>query len=376
VTARVVHVDGPSGVGAADPAPCAVLPVFRYRNLPEHPGLSPATLFAGSCPELDRDPDRWAPVTVLGSVTGCLSSPAARDAAGWLSAFADDPAEPAATVLVPGLADSVAATVGTLEPGARLLLVTLRTVLPVEHRSREEYEAALPKRKRDRVRNERSLLRRGGRTIEVEPLTPALIGELVTLQGNTQRRHGSPFVEEQYAERLRRLAASGLADTVATFVCRHGGRAIGYVLGLVRDRVLTVYAAGLDYQRTGSSAEYFNLLVHEPVDYCLRSGLRGVDLGQGGLPQKLQRGGRPEPLWSLLVRHPPEWTAAAGRLHNRTRAALLGWRHARYLSPSLRERLGRIARTGAVDFTTTRMWWTVGTGDGPEGHASPEGDRR
>jgi acyl-CoA synthetase (AMP-forming)/AMP-acid ligase II len=376
VTARVARRVR-SGGAAAGPGPvCAVVPVFRYGGRPRHPGLDPAVLFMGASAHLDRSPRAWEPVTMVGSVAGSVTSPAASDVEAWVAAIHDQRAETGATVVVPYLADAVAATIWTLVPGAELLLTGARAVLEVRHRSREEYEAALPKRKRAGVRYERKLLRRGSRSIDIEPLTPAVIEEVAALQASTQRRHGSyPSTVDDFVERYTRFASSDLSRSMVTFVCRHRGRAVGYVSGLVRDGMFWVYGAGLDYERTGSYAEYFNLLIHEPVDYCLRHGLRGVDLGPGGLRQKLLRGGRPDLVWSLLVRPPAQWSPSASRLHNRSRAALVTRSHGRYMARAVADRLGRTAATGVADFDPAPRWWPGRTAD-DTGQRSTDGGGR
>jgi acyl-coenzyme A synthetase/AMP-(fatty) acid ligase len=364
VAVRVAR-SAPSGGQTADSGPVrAVLPVFRYGGRPQHPGLDPAELFMAASAHMDRSPRAWEPVTLLGSMAGSVTSPAASDVEAWLAAVYDLSVQDGATVMVPYLADQVAATIWQLLPEAELLLTGARAVLEVRHRSREAYEASLPRRKRADVRYERKLLRRGGRSVGIEPLTPAVIEEVAFLQANTQRRHGSyPSTVDDFVERYQRLATSPLAQAVVTFVCRHRGRAVGYVSGLVRDRMFLVYGAGLDYERTGSYAEYFNLLIHAPVDYCLLHGLRGVDLGPGGLRQKLLRGGRPDLIWSLIIRAPAEWSPSASRLHNRSRAALMRRSLGRYLAAAVVDRLDRMAATGVADFGSTPRWWPGQTTD-------------
>jgi hypothetical protein len=348
VAVQVAVPASPPGSGPANLH--AVVPVFHYSRRPEQSTRDPARLFTGSCPELDRSPSDWAPVTMLGSIGSTITSPAAVDPAAWVAAVYSDLDRSASTTVVPFLSDAVAAAIQPLVPDTALLLITARAVLDLPYRSWEEYEASLPKRKRTHVRYERRLLRRGGRTITIEPLSPASIAEVAPLQASTQQRHGADTTADDIAQEYARLAASALAGSVVLFICRHDDRAIGYAAGVVRDGIMLIYAAGLDYERTGSYAEYFNLLVHEPADYCLRNGLRGIDFGPGGFRQKMLRGGRLDPVWSLLVRSPPVWTPAISRRHNRIRAELLTLQFGQYLTKELADRLGQMVSTGEAHF--------------------------
>jgi hypothetical protein len=348
VAVQVAVPASPPGSGPADVH--AIVPVFHYSRRREQSTWDPARLFAGSCPELDRSPSAWAPVTMLGSIGGAITSPAAVDPAAWVAAVYSDLDRSASTIAVPYLSDAFAASIRPLVPDTALLLITARAVLDLPYRSWEEYEASLPKRKRTHVRYERRLLRRGGRTITIEPLGPATIAEIAPLQASTQQRHGADTTADDIAQEYARLATSALAGSVVLFICRHDDRAIGYAAGIVRDGTVLIYAAGLDYERTGSYAEYFNLLVHEPVDYCLRNGLRGIDFGPGGFRQKMLRGGRLDLIWSLLVRSPAVWTPAISRRHNRIRAELLAMQFGHYLTGDLADRLGQMVSTGEAHF--------------------------
>jgi hypothetical protein len=351
----------PPGDGPADLH--AALPVFHYSRRPKQFTRDPARLFAGSCPQLDRSPSAWAPVTLLGSVGSTITSPAAVDPAAWVAAVYSDLDRNSSTIAVPFLSDAVAASIRPLVPDTALLLITARAVLELPYQSWEEYEASLPKRKRTHVRYERRLLRRGGRTITVEPLSPASIAEVAPLQASTQQRHGADTTADDIAQEYSRLAASALAGSVVLFICRHNDHAIGYAAGVVRNETMLIYAAGLDYERTGSYAEYFNLLVHEPADYCLRNGLRGIDFGSGGFRQKVLRGGRLDLVWSLLVRSPPLWTPAISRRHNRIRAELLALQFGHYLTKELADQLGRMVTTGEAHFAA----------ETPDGDGQPPG---
>lgn len=328
----------------------AAVPEFRYGRQPRQPTRDPARLFAGSCPELDRSPSGWAPVTLLGSVGSTITSPSAVTPEAWVAALYNDLDRNSSTIAVPYLSDAVAASIRPLIPDADLLLLTARAMLDLPYRSREEYEASLPKRKRTHVRYERRLLQRGDRTITMEPLSPAAIAEVAPLQASTQQRHGAQTTSDDIAQEYSRLAASDLAGSMILFVCRQDGRAIGYSAGVVRNQTMLILAAGLDYERTGSYAEYFNLLVHEPVDYCLRNRLRGIDFGSGGFRQKVLRGGRLDLVWSLQLRSPTLWTAAISRRHNRIRAEMLGAQFGHYLTGKVADQLRHIAATGDAHF--------------------------
>jgi hypothetical protein len=90
-------------------------------------------------------------------------------------------------------------------------------------------------------------------------------------------------------------------------------------------------------------------MVHEPVRYCVEYGLSTVTFGLASYRQKLLRGGRFIPQYSLVLNPPPGWTAEHTRRQNRSAAQVLIQETEGLLAePELRV-LQRLARTGQVE---------------------------
>ncbi len=327
----------------------AVVPVFRYAGGPGNAHLHPGTLFGGARSVSDAEARRWEPVTVVGSASGYGTAPAVSGGpAAWAAAAEGESAARPGTVFVPHLTAADATALLAVLPDRPVLLTSVRVSVPVPAVAEGEYESTLSKRQRDRVRWERRLLVRGGRVVTAEPITEANVEEIAALQEKTQHRHGTYGDTRQFVERYRQIRTV-FGDALFAFVCRHDGRAIGSLSCIEYGSTLIGRSAGLDYERTGQYAEYFNLMIHEPVRHCLRRGLRELDLGVAGYRQKLLRGGVPVPVWSILLKPPVGWspvdTARANRAAARTLRAELG----PVCPPELAESFARIERTGTVE---------------------------
>ncbi|WP_232666736.1 GNAT family N-acetyltransferase [Pseudonocardia sp. TRM90224] len=324
----------------------AVVPVFGFAAGTANPLMHPGTLFGGAQSPSDATAERWEPLTVVGNVSGYSTVPVAADARAWAEA-ADQAWDRRAggTAWAPYLTGADVDGLSAALPGRPVLLTALRVVVPVPGSTLEEYYAAIPRRRRELARRERRQLAGAGREITVEELDEVNIPEFARLQVNTQRRHGS-FGDAAFFEVLFGQMAKALAGQVFAFVCRDGGRALGFMWAVRHGRALVARSIGLDYERVGAHAEYFNLMIHEPVRYCLEHGLTEIDMSVGSYRQKLLRGGIPTPAWSILLRPPPFWTERDTERHNRDRAReLLAELHP--LAPAaVVEELEQIARAG------------------------------
>ncbi|MFI6172676.1 GNAT family N-acetyltransferase [Nocardia sp. NPDC051052] len=326
----------------------AVLPIFRYDSGPGNSHLHPGTLFGGASHVSDPVARRWEPVTVVGSASGYGTTPVVSgDLTAWSAAVNRAGAAPAGTVLIPHLTGADVTRLRTVLPDRPALLTSVRVSVPVPTVPEADYEDTLRKRDRDRVRWERGLLKRGGRVIAVEPITEANVEEIAELQEKTQRRHDTYGDTRQFVERYRQIR-SVFGDRLFAFVCRHEGRAIGSLSCIEHGTTLIGRSAGLDYDRVGRYAEYFNLMIHEPLRYCLRRGLREIDLGVAGYRQKLLRGGQPVPVWSILLHPPSSWTQEDTVEHNRGTAQSLRADLGPMCPPELAECFERIQRTGTA----------------------------
>ncbi|WP_134728284.1 GNAT family N-acetyltransferase [Amycolatopsis nivea] len=328
----------------------AIVPLFRYRDGPANAHLHPGTLFGGADRVTDEAARRWEPVTVVGNASGYGTAPVVNGGLeAWAAAAESEAAAAGAgTAFAAHLTGPDMTRLRELLPGRPVLLTAMRISVPVHADSEREYEAGLRKRDRDRVRWERRLLARGGRSVTVEDITDDNLREIGELQESTQRRHGSYGDADYFVGRYRKLK-SVLGDALFAFVCRHEGRALGYFSCIRHGRTLVGRSAGLDYDRIGDHAEYFNLMIHEPVRYCLRNGLRELDLGVAGYRQKLLRGGEPVPVWSMLLRPPSGWSDEDAARHNRAKARELRDELGPMCPEGLRERLDRIADAGRAE---------------------------
>lgn len=326
----------------------AVVPVFRYDGGPGNSHLHPGTLFGGVDSVSDPAVRRWEPVTVVGSASGYGTAPAVSgDLAAWTAASDRVTATATGTVFIPHLTGSDVARLRAEWPSRPALLTSVRVSVPVPAVPEADYENTLRKRDRDRVRWERRLLSRGGRVITVEPITEANIEEIAGLQEKTQRRHNTYGDTRQFVERYRQIR-SVFGDALFAFICRHEGRAIGSLSCIEHGTTLIGRSAGLDYDRTGRYAEYFNLMIHEPLRYCLRRGLRELDLGVAGYRQKLLRGGKAVPVWSILLRPPSGWTRKDTVHHNRAAAQRLRADLGPTCPPELADFFEHIQQTGTA----------------------------
>lgn len=333
----------------------ALVPVFRYAAGPGNAFLHPGTLVGGASATGEAEARRWEPVTLVGNTSGYVTAPVVEgDLAPWVAAIRQaagvgDTQAPG-TAMVPYLTDAAAARLRPFLPDVPFLLAAMRVVLPLVGGSLDEYYAALMPRQRELARRERRSLAKGGRVITPEELGPDNIVEFGRLQELTQRRHKA-FGEARYYEEILQRMRTRLASSAFAFVCRHEGRALGYLSCLRHRDALVARSAGLDYERIGSHAEYFNLLIHAPVDYGLAHGLKEIDLGIEGYFQKLVRGGRPMLQWNVLLRPPRHWSAEDSQRHNRKQAQVIAQELKAGACEAVAERLARIASTGLPDFS-------------------------
>lgn len=324
----------------------AAVPVFHYRTGPANALMNPADLFSGA---LGADRSAWEPVTVLGNVSGYGTGPAAAgaDLVEW-AATASQVHVPGTSV-IPYLTGEIAAELRKLWPDKPFLLTSIRVVLPVRGTTIQEYDASLSRSRRELARRERRQLTRGGRVITVEELTDDNVTEFGRLQANTQRRHGA-YGDAAFFTRMYRRMGMALAGSVIAFACRHECRTLGFLWAVVHRDTLVARSIGLDYDHIGQHGEYFNLLVHAPVQFCLENGLREIDLSIGSLRQKLLRGGHAIPAWSVLPRPPRAWTTQDTIRHNRSRARQLLSEIDRFASGDVADQLHQISVSGQVEF--------------------------
>jgi hypothetical protein len=332
---------------------CGAVPVHRYAAGPDNPSMHPAHMIA-SLTEPVPTPAReraWEPVTIVGGIGGIITQPFPEGrAADWIDALiAVDATSDTGTMVIP-LVDDRTAAVLAAELDVDILLGPVSVLEPVAGATVAEHRARAPKSRRELAVREENLLRRGGLVVAAEPLTEQTVPLLAGLQDNTQKRHGAHGDRAYFESLLGRLLRSALAPQVVVFACRAGDEIVAYSLTIEHRGVLHLLTVGLDYERIGRHAEYFNVLVHAPTRFAVERGLTTVDLGTGGYPQKLQRAGAAALNWSVVLCGPQDWRAGDAVRHNRIRASLTLSQFRKHLSDVDAERLSQLAGTGVPAF--------------------------
>lgn len=287
------------------------------------------------------DAARWSPQTLIGSRSGYVNEPLVRDGAllpVWVRACLDAVSESGCrSAAIPYLDAASAGPLTGLLPGRPVLLSGGRCVLDVKGGDIEEFVAGLGSSARHAIRTDRREFARGGRQLTVGPLDPSMIDSLAPLLANVQHRHGSVVTVGQVAATLRGYCAAGLAERAVVFGCREGADLIAFSLCYRFGDALTLRVVGLDYARIGRRAEYFMLLVYEPVRYALQHRLTSIDLGAEGFRAKIRRGARFVPLWSIMLASPMPWEAH--NVHTHDASVVDSWRQSfGDLIPDLEER--------------------------------------
>jgi hypothetical protein len=251
----------------------------------------------------DQPVEDWSPQTLVGSRSGYANAVLGTDLRAWV-AVAEQAARDSASAAIPYLERQLAAALSALLPGRPVPLSGARCQISLPEGDVDGYLARLSRSRRGLVRAEWRAFAAGGATIEVDRLAAGMVGVLAPLLANVQHRHGSSVRVEQVAEYLHGCQSHGLGNSTVLITCRYGDEVVGFSLCYEFGSSLVVRVVGLDYARVGRHAEYFTLLVHEPVRYALSRGLTTVDLGTEGYRAKVLRGATLVPLWTVLLACP------------------------------------------------------------------------
>ncbi|GLX95595.1 hypothetical protein GT755_28630 [Herbidospora sp. NEAU-GS84] len=327
--------------GTGRPSLRTVVPVSHYDRAPARPMLDPARLF-GSMLRGGRlrTPEAWGRVTLIGATAGYRTVPVCHPDDEHLWARAVQYAMPDdGTAAVLYLDGPTAGRLTRYFPRAPLILTHARTVMRIQGSTFEEHLGALQRSSRTLARREERVFADGARAIKVLPLTAALLPDLARL-------HPTPKEATAAERELRRYLASPLAGSAHVILCTHNGATIGYRLVFQHGDGLVAHRITLDPRRTGHFAEQPVLQSHAPVRMGLARHLQEIDFGVGGFTEKLRRGARLLPLWSLLLRPPLGWTARHTREVNRRRAGELFDAYAQDMDVDDLALLRLIAQTG------------------------------
>lgn len=301
--ARITYVVARDTAGTA----LGLLPVYELPP-PFDASLDPEVLFAG-------ESDAIGPVLYSAGGAGgyrnhlLLKSPLAPpgtaralvSAARGLAAAAG-----CARLVLPDLDSRQSGWLAEFEPEATAVTVREKAVLPLAWDDFAGYLAALPRKRRWQVRQERRAFTDSPISVREEPLS-SVAAELAPLLAQTQRRYGEttdPYEAEFYLNMLAMTSGTGLSALVG-YLSR---KPVAFSLLHRQGRTWMIRAVGRDYAAP-DHCQYFNLTYYEPIARAVAGGAALLDFGTGSLPAKRFRGCRLQPLKSLLIPATP----ASGR---------------------------------------------------------------
>lgn len=173
--------------------------------------------------------------------------------------------------------------------------------LELEHPSYAAHLAALPARKRRRIKEDNDkAAASGARLVRVdgEQLRPlvARIAELTIL--NRQKYDGC-----EGADHITALLTALIDDgaDVRAHLAYKDDLVVGSALTIRQGRRLIVKWAGFDYEALGErSGLYFSLVLDRPLQDAFAEGLDSVEIGPGADQAKRLRGCQPRPIYTAL----------------------------------------------------------------------------
>ncbi len=295
--------------------PLGLLPVYQLSQ-PLDPSLDPGGLFTGGHARVGSRP--CSAGGAGGYANHLLLRPALAEgerlaAVRAMFAAARELATGAGctAILVPDLDPAQAEWLAEIAREATAVATREKAILPVEWDDFSGYLAALPRKRRWQVRQERRAMAESGIEVREESLEDVAI-DLAPLLAQTQRRHGEVGDPDGAQFYLTMLAMTPGAETRA-LVGYSAGAPVAFSVVLRRGGMWAVRAFGRDYAVPDHS-EYFNLTYYEPIARAAVAGGEAIDFGVGSLPAKRFRGCRLQPLRTLLLpaAAPPAGRAVAG----------------------------------------------------------------
>ncbi|MGC5004859.1 GNAT family N-acetyltransferase [Streptomyces sp. DT203] len=287
-------------------AALGLLPLYQFSR-PYESSLTPESIFEGG---MSSTGSRLCSAGGAGGYRNhlVLRSPIASacgaDAARALISAAREVASTVGCpqVLIPDLDPAQAGWLAELETDAIAVATRDKAVMPIEWGHFSEYLAALPRKRRWQVRQERRAFADSGIVVRDEPLS-AVADEVAPLLAQTQQRHGDtagPLEAEFYLAMLAMTSGS----EVRALVGHLSGRPVAFSVVHRRGGTWTIRAVGRDYAAPDHS-QYFNLTYYEPITRAIADGATLIDFGAGSLSAKRFRGCRLQPLRSLLIATAP-----------------------------------------------------------------------
>jgi hypothetical protein len=123
--------------------------------------------------------------------------------------------------------------------------------------------------------------------------------ELDPLIHQATSKYGSDLPEERRLAILRRHVEA-LDDSATVFACFDDGVMTAVSVAFEFGDELAVRLVGFAYDKLrGVGDEYAQVLMYEPMRYCLEKGLRRLNVGMDSFPAKCRRGAVAVPMWAV-----------------------------------------------------------------------------
>ena len=180
-----------------------------------------------------------------------------------------------------------------------VLLTDADARLNIQWEGFEAYLSWLPKRRRYNARREIARFEARGFEVSNGRLSE-WYKDAGPLQANLVRKYGATVTSDEMTMHLEEQARV-LDDASVVFLCQLDGDLVGFSLAYERGSTLYFRTCGFDYERTGSYAEYFNLVYYLPIRYAIENGFSAIRFGPDSYEAKVLRGAQLEPLWSIVA---------------------------------------------------------------------------
>jgi uncharacterized protein len=161
------------------------------------------------------------------------------------------------------------------------------------------YVSSLSRNRRTAVRREIREFRDSGLTANCGDAR-ALTDDLASLQASLRRRYGHPTDDGSIRRSYQRMREQ-LGAQVRVLTARDARSALaGFVLFFEAGGTYYIKSVGFDYERTGGTFCYFNLLFYELIDLAIRNRIRLINYGMESYQAKASRGCAITPLHAYL----------------------------------------------------------------------------
>ncbi|MCM3185916.1 peptidoglycan biosynthesis/recognition protein [Bacillus sp. AG236] len=163
-------------------------------------------------------------------------------------------------------------------------------VIDVIWKDFKEYLSEFPKKRRANLRRERSMFNKASIEVEIKKGVNALSNELIELQLSLSEKYGiknKPIQVKKKFEAIKQY----LDEHIVVFIAKKQDEVIGFSLFFEYNDILYSYIAGFDYEKiTSEEFCYFNLVIYEPLIWCMNKGIKQIRFGLSSYEAKMRRG--------------------------------------------------------------------------------------